>query len=535
MYIKRLDIFMVITAKRFINFFPFYANSANTNSDVKTTKSSKILDYLWPITKQELPKFLTTTLLMFCILGIQNLIRATKDSIINTMIGTETIAFLKFWGVMPAAFLIMILYIKLVNVMRAENIFYLIMISFLVFFGIFGFYILPNHEAFHLSKEAANHLVASHPHFKWFILLLSNWSFSLFYIIAELWPNAVFALLFWQFVNNITSIDESKRFYPLFGLLGQTGLVISGQFLQYLGVINSYCSELLGCKANYHIFSIQIVLFVVLFLGIIALAAFWALNHKILDQSKTKNIEFKVKKQHMSLKESFKMVISSKYIMLIAMLLLCYGMAINLAEGPWKASASKVYQNPTEFAAFVGSYLSYTGIFTILFTVIGSNIVRYMGWVAAAIITPLMIFVTGISFFLIANFEPIALLMVTVFAISDPALIAIAMGAVQNVLSKSSKYTFFDSTKEMSYVPLEAELKSKGKAAADMVGTKLGKSTSALLQSVIFILLPTATYQSISVYLMAFFTIICVIWFWAVLELGKEYKKQVTIAESNAM
>ena len=103
-------------------------------------------------------------------------------------------------------------------------------------------------------------------------------------------------------------------------------------------------------------------------------------------------------------------------------------------------------------------------------------------------------------------------------------LLAIIIGAVQNVLSKSSKYTLFDSTKEMSYVPLDEQLKTRGKAAADMIGTKLGKSASALLQSMIFIIIPSATYTSISPFLMVVFTIICVIWIWAVIELNKEYK-----------
>ena len=95
------------------------------------SKFNKLLDYLWPVERHELPKFLFLTLLMFCILGIQNLIRAMKDSVVNTMIGTETIVFLKFWGVMPAAFLVTIIYVKLVSVMKGENIFYLIMSIFI--------------------------------------------------------------------------------------------------------------------------------------------------------------------------------------------------------------------------------------------------------------------------------------------------------------------------------------------------------------------------------------------------------------------
>ena len=193
-----------------------YSNKVSLISN-SPSKFSKIIDYLWPVERHELPKFLFLTLLMFCILGIQNLIRAMKDSIINTMIGTETIAFLKFWGVMPAAFIVTIIYVKLVSVMKGENIFYLIMSVFLGFFVLFAFVLFPNYQYLHLNPKYATNLSILYPNLKWFILLLSNWSFSLFYIIAELWPNAIFALLFWQFVNKITTIDESKRFYPLFG------------------------------------------------------------------------------------------------------------------------------------------------------------------------------------------------------------------------------------------------------------------------------------------------------------------------------
>lgn len=509
----------------------FSVAQPNFLRNITALSRNKILSYVWPITKLESPKFLFITLLMFCILGIQNLIRALKDGIINTMIGTEAISFLKLLGVTPAALLITIIYIKLVNYLKSEHIFYLTMAIFLSFFGLFAFYIFPNYQTLHLAVDNADQLIQTYPNFKWFILLRSNWSFSLFYIIAELWPNVMFALLFWQFVNSITTVDESKRFYPLFGLLGQTGLCIFGQLLTKLSSVSQYLMTTFNLQLSEDAISIQVILTVVIGLGLVALYAFWRINHQVLDATTRDKIHFQVTKQHLSLLESLKMVVSSRYIMLIATLLVCYGMAINLVEGPWKNAAAKIYPTTTEFVSFVGQYLSYTGIFTILFTLLGTNIVRRLGWFSAAVITPIMVFVSGILFYLVININIISMLMIPVLAFTDPVSVAITIGAIQNVLSKSSKYTLFDSTKEMAYVPLSDELKTKGKAAADMIGIKLGKSASALVQSLIFIVIPTATFQSISIYLMVVFTIVCGVWIWGVKELAGKYQDITIVSQ----
>ena len=483
------------------------------------------LNYIFPISYNEFPKFLSLSLLMFCILCIQNLIRAMKDSIINTMIGTETIAFLKFWGVLPAAFLITIIYVKLVNSIKGENVFYLIISIFLSFFAIFAFYLFPNHETIHLSKITSNNLVQSWPHFKWFILLISNWSFSLFYIISELWPNVAFALLYWQFVNNITSINESKRFYPLFGLLGQTGLFFSGEFLSNLSIINRFLISILELdRYNISVFTMQLVVSVVLILGFITLITFWFTNKLCAATDIPKSFKFKAKKTRISVYDSCKMVIRSRYIRLITILLICYGITINLVEGPWKAKAAEFYTNPTDYAIFIGNYQFYTGILTIFFVIIGSNIVRKFGWLYAAIITPIILMASGLMFFVTSNFNSVATFFAISFAITNPLLIIIVIGAIQNILSKSTKYTLFDSTKEMAYVPLDDHLKTEGKAAADIIGTKLGKSLGALLQSLIFFMIPSATYASISPFLMVVFVVISAIWIWGVIELNKEYR-----------
>ena len=66
-------------------------------------------------------------------------------------------------------------------------------------------------------------------------------------------------------------------------------------------------------------------------------------------------------------------------------------------------------------------------------------------------------------------------------------LVAVYVGLVQNVLSKATKYAIFDPTKEMTYIPLDKDSKTKGKAAIDVLGARLGKSGGALVQQVLVV------------------------------------------------
>ena len=50
------------------------------------------------------------------------------------------------------------------------------------------------------------------------ISMVQNWTFTLFYIAAELWGDVGLSLLFWGLANEVTSHDEAPMLYPLFGV-----------------------------------------------------------------------------------------------------------------------------------------------------------------------------------------------------------------------------------------------------------------------------------------------------------------------------
>ena len=73
---------------------------------------------------------------------------------------------------------------------------------------------------------------------------------------AELWGSVVLSLLFWGFANDINTVDEAKSYYPLFGLVANLALILSGQYVRWTSVI----------RAGKNVTSYHFIYFVNLFL-----------------------------------------------------------------------------------------------------------------------------------------------------------------------------------------------------------------------------------------------------------------------------
>jgi AAA family ATP:ADP antiporter len=106
----------------------------------------------------------------------------------------------------------------------------------------------------------------------------------------------------------------------------------------------------------------------------------------------------------------------------------------------------------------MGDFSTATGIATFTMMLLGRVIFRKFGWGVAATITPAVLLATGVGFFSLLLFgEPLTPLLAK-FGMT-PLLAAVFVGALQNIFSKSAKYSLFDPCKEMAYIPLDEDMK----------------------------------------------------------------------------
>jgi AAA family ATP:ADP antiporter len=109
------------------------------------------------------------------------------------------------------------------------------------------------------------------------IAIIRNWTYCLFYVMAELWGSVVVSVLFWGFANQITTVDEAKQFYPLFGLGANVALIFSGRAVKIFSQIRA------GLPAGVDGWGLSLkgLMSMVVVGGLIITAVFWYLNRTV--------------------------------------------------------------------------------------------------------------------------------------------------------------------------------------------------------------------------------------------------------------
>ncbi|KAK1313030.1 hypothetical protein QJS10_CPA06g00631 [Acorus calamus] len=468
-----------------------------------------------------LKKVVPLGLMFFCILFNYTILRDTKDVLVITAKGSsaEIIPFLKTWVNLPMAIGFMLVYTKLSNVLSRETLFYSCMLPFIAFFGVFAFFLYPNTNVIHPVGLADRLLEILGPNFLGPIAILRIWSFCLFYVMSELWGSVVVSLLFWGFANQITTVDEASQFYPLFGLGANVALIFSGRTVKFFSNLRNN----LGPGVDGWAVSLKGMMSIVVLLGFLICAIYWGVNNFVLNDPSIPKPEGRKKKKEkakMGMVESMKFLLSSRYIRDLATLVVAYGISINLVEVTWKSKLKAQFPSPNEYSAFMGDFSTCTGIVTFTMMLLGRVIFRKYGWGVAAAITPTVLLITGVGFFSLILFSGPLTPLLGQFGMT-PLLAAVYVGAMQNIFSKSAKYSLFDPCKEMAYIPLDDDTKVKGKAAIDVVCNPLGKSGGALIQQ--FLILTFGSLANSTPYLGGILLVIVLAWLAAARSLDSQF------------
>lgn len=481
--------------------------------------------FFWPVHRYELKKLIPILFIFFLITFDYNVLRNLKDTLVVTAksSGAEVIPFIKVWVLFPGALLMTYIFTRLSNRWPRETVFYVMISSFLIFFFIFTFILYPIRHYLH-PHESADALQAYLPEgFKGLIAMYRHWTFTSFYVMSELWSNIILAMLFWGFANQVTRIGEAKRFYGLFGIGANISGVAAGQASVFL-CSNSYNPNfILGEDAWEQ--SLIMLTILILISGVLAIGVYRWVNKKVLTDARyydpadhvcTTKIENKL-----SMRESFSSLLKSKYLCSIAVIVIAYNLVINLVEVVWKHEVRAIYPNPSEYSLYMNQVTTITGILaTITAMFISGNAIRKFGWTFTAMLSPAILFLTSIGFFGFFFLKPY-LPPEALFLGITPVAMAVFFGSAQNVLSRASKYTVFDATKEMAFVPLSQEAKLKGKALIDGVGSRLGKSGGSVIHQTL--LLTFSTITASAPYVAGFLLTSIVLWMIAVRVLGRQF------------
>ncbi len=489
---------------------------------------SPLRGYFWPIHAYELRKFLPLLAMAFFIGFNYNILRNMKDALLVTAehSGAEVLPFIKVWGIVPGALLLTFIYSRLNNRLKRENVFYAMICIFLAFFALFTFCIYPLQAYLHPHKTA--NLLQSHlpVGFKGFIAMFRYWTFSSFYIMSELWSSTILSMLFWGFANEVTRLQEAKRFYGLIAIGLNIAAVTSGQISVF--ITGTFLRSKITFVENPWHQSIILLTTVVILSGIAILTIFRYITQNVLSKEEVaEGMGDKKEKITMSMRENFAILRRSKYLLSIAIIVLAYNLVINLVEVIWKDQVRQLYPDPNAFNAYMSQITTVTGIISFFASLLFSGqLIRKFGWTAGALFTPVILLITCCAFFFFF-FGQRSLSTALAIVGTSPLALVVFFGSMQNCLSRASKFTLFDSTKEMAFIPLSSEDKRKGKAAIDGVGSRLGKSGGSLIHASLIVFFSTIAASAHIVATILFAAIF--FWLGAVLSLGKQFNSMAAI------
>lgn len=374
------------------------------------------------------------------------IIRDLKDVIFITDCGASLIPFVNTWVNLPFSFIFILLYNFLLNKYTFRKTYLITYIFLSTLYGGIGLYLYPLRELLLIQSSS---------------VLISNWVSLLYYVLSPIWGTIVVSVLFWSFANQYTEIEDAKTIYPIMGIIANIALVLAGIVMNTTGSILSHDWNL----------NVQILTLVHISMSIVSIMLFIF----VINNYKTVRT-YKPQDKHKSNKKHFQSLLAlqkNPFVRHMVIMISSYGLLIGFYESIWKHYLEIYLITPIKYSQFMGTVSSITGILTIVMMICGSVWMKTLSWTGTALLTPLSMFGLGVLFYSSILSNSLQLISLT--------------GAGLTIFVKGAKYALFDPCKEIAYIPMDDDIKTKGKANIEILCAPFGKSFSNFVLQLLMI------------------------------------------------
>lgn len=426
---------------------------------------------------------------MFSIVALINVNFSILRSMRNALVVADTggsaafIPYFELFGTFPASILLTWGISRLMRVFSLRFIFSTTMLFFLSFFVVFAFWIYPHRQEIQGLLESKLTVLVG---FTQFQVIFTHWPDMVFYIMSELWKVALLSVIFWGFLNQHLSLEQAKRFYPPLLLGSSIGAILSGPITVFCTSVFSW--KLLNLSSLRWQHSLYLLTAFLLLCGLMTLVSFSSLFKRLHHTSQfiTRKEESEPFSQRLlSLSSSLKYLLQSRYLRALFLIVVAEYVCYALGELIFLEVLKNQYPTPSEYCQYMGSLSFWMGILTAFSALfLTPYLLQTRRLSRAALIFPLvMVVITG-TFFLSIYFSRLGF-----FPGSSPLLFAVILGSFHFCIGRATKYTLFDTIKELAFIPLTQEAQVKGKLIIDGIGSRMGRGTSSFLSIILFLIL----------------------------------------------
>ncbi|MBM4223116.1 MAG: hypothetical protein FJ161_04900, partial [Gammaproteobacteria bacterium] len=366
----------------------------------------RLLGWIYPVPKEDRERVFVLFLLFFSVAFVYNTLMPLKKSIIlyTPGAGAEAITYLKPFAVTPGSILLTWYFLFLNRSTNRDNVFWIMLLTFVGYFALYTFVLSPYREFFALHSLAdllSNALPAS---FQAAPSLLRYWMHTIFYALVELWSTTVLFVLLWGLVNEISSKEQAKSTYALFTVGANLSSVFSGLVISYISKLPYNPNGLYGSSPwDQSFFRIMLVVIAV---SVLILSLYAYLVYKghtaVFYKPDAQHKPTKFEKKSISILDCFIEVFRSKNLLYLTMIVMGYNLVYNLSDVAFNKRVQLSFANDVVGAnAFLSYIQMYVGVISTFFALVVTNLsLRYNGWTATALFTPVIYLATGVFFYM---------------------------------------------------------------------------------------------------------------------------------------